>query len=67
MHTLEGVSSVVNFISAYKKSQSNQESRFLICSVFFLSKGNLFKFFFSSLKLVLVPCGAYRMSPFTSS
>ena len=34
MYTLEGVSSVANFITAY-------DSHFLICSMFFVSKGNL--------------------------
>ena len=42
MYTLEGVSSVANFITAYEESQLNRESHFLICSVFFVSKGNLF-------------------------
>ena len=42
MCTLEGVSSVANFITAYEKSQYNRDSPFLICSVFFVSKGNLF-------------------------
>ena len=41
MYTLEGVSSVANFITAYEESQ-NRDSHFLICSVFFVSKGNLF-------------------------
>ena len=41
MYKLEGLSSVANFITAYEESQSNRDSRFLICSVFFVSKGNL--------------------------
>ena len=32
MYTLEGVSSVANFISAYEGSQSNRDSHFIICS-----------------------------------
>ena len=41
---LEGVSSVTNFITAYEdeESQENRDSHFLIRSVFFVSKGNLF-------------------------
>ena len=42
MYTLEGVSSVANFITAYEVSIKNRNSHFLICSVFFVSKGNLF-------------------------
>ena len=42
MYTLEGVSSVANFITAYEESQSNRDSRFLVHCVFFVSKGNLF-------------------------
>ena len=46
MYTLEGVSSAANFITAYEESQTkqqkNRDSHFLICSVFFVSKGNLF-------------------------
>ena len=51
MYTLEGVSSVANFITAYKESQSNRDSHFLICSVFFVSKGNLFDVY-SSLEML---------------
>ena len=40
MYTLEGVSSVANFITAY------EDSHFRICSVFFVSKGNLFDVYF---------------------
>ena len=36
MYSLEGVSSVANFITAY------EESHFLVRCVFFVSKGNLF-------------------------
>ena len=46
MYTLEGVSRVANFITAYEVSQLNRGSYLLICSVFFVSKGNLFFFFF---------------------
>ena len=42
MYTLEGVSYLANFIPAYEESQLNRDSHFLICSVFFVSKGNLF-------------------------
>ena len=42
MFTLEGVSSVANFITAYEESQLSQDSCFLIRSVFFVSKGNVF-------------------------
>ena len=42
MYTLEGVRSVANFITAYEESQWNRDSNFLICSVFFVSKGYLF-------------------------
>ena len=42
MYTLEGVSSVANLITAYGESQLNRDSHFLIRSVFFVSKGNLF-------------------------
>ena len=34
MYTLEGVSSVANFITAYEVSQLNRDSHFLIRSVF---------------------------------
>ena len=32
----------------------------LFCSVFFVSKGNLFDVYFTTLQLVLVPCGGGR-------
>ena len=40
MYTLEGVNSAANFITAYKESQLNRESHFLIRSflLFFSSK-----------------------------
>ena len=44
MYTLEGVSSVAHFIAAYEESQLNRNSHFLIRSVFFVSKTNLFDF-----------------------
>ena len=47
MYTLEGVSSIANFISAYEESQWNRDSHFLIRSVFFVSKGNLFDVYFT--------------------
>ena len=42
MYTLEGVSSVANVITAYEESNLNRDSYFLICYVFFVSKGSLF-------------------------
>ena len=46
MYTLEGVNSVANFITAYEESQENRDSHFLIRSVFFVSKGNIFDVYF---------------------
>ena len=66
MYTLEGVSNVANFITAYKESQLYRNSHFLIRSVFFVSKGNLFDVYFTTLQLVLVPWGGRRTSPRTS-
>ena len=54
MYTLEGVSSVAIFITAYEESQSNRDSHFLICSVFFVSKGNLFDVYFSVVNLQIL-------------
>ena len=48
MYTLEAVSSVANFITAYKESQENRDSHFLICNVFFVSKGNLFHVYYNN-------------------
>ena len=42
MYTLEGVSNVANFITAFEESQENRNSYFLIYSVFFISNGNLY-------------------------
>ena len=53
MYTLESVNSVANFITAYEESQLNGDSHFLICSVFFVSKGNLFDVYFSNNILIL--------------
>ena len=64
MYTLEGVSSVANFITAYEVS-INQDSHFLICGVFFVSKGNLFDVYYTTLQLVLALCGGGRTSPRT--
>ena len=45
MYMLEGVSCVANFITAYKESQWNRDSRF-ICYVFFVNiNGNLLYFY----------------------
>ena len=38
----------------------------LICSVLFVSKGNLFDVYFTTLQLVLVTCGGSCTSPRTS-
>ena len=46
MYTLEGINSVANFITAYEESQYKRDSHFLICNVFFVSKGNLFGFYY---------------------
>ena len=62
MYTLEGVSSIANFITAYEESQ-NQDSHLLIWSVFFVSKGNLFDVYFTTLHQVLMSCGGYKTSP----
>ena len=59
MYTLEGESSVANLITAYEESKK-------IRSVFFVSKGNLFGVYFTTLQLVLVSCGGSRTSPNTS-
>ena len=48
-----------------KGLNKNRDSHFLICSVFFVSKGNLFDVYFTILQLVLVPCGGGRTSPRT--
>ena len=40
---------------------------FSICNVFFVSKGNRLDFYFTLLKLVLVPCGGRTMSLRTSA
>ena len=41
-YTLEGVSNVANFDTAYKECQENQDSSFLLSSLFFVSKSNIF-------------------------
>ena len=46
MYTLEDVSSVANFITAYEGFEYNRDSYFLIRSVLFVSKGNLFDVYF---------------------
>ena len=51
MYTLEGVSSVANFITAYKVS-INPRLPFSVCNVFFVSKGNLFLLYLNELKAV---------------
>ena len=52
MHTLEGVSSVANFITAYEDFQWSQDSHFLFRSVYFVSKGNLFDVYLYILSLM---------------
>ena len=47
MYTLEGVSRVANFITAYEESQQNRDTRFLISSVVFFPNGNLFDVYFN--------------------
>ena len=47
------------------KSPNKIETHLLIRSVFFVSKGNLFDVYFTTLQLVLVPCGGGRTSPRT--
>ena len=42
MYTLEGVSSVSDFITANEAPQLNRDSHFLICIVYLVSKCNLF-------------------------
>ena len=46
MYTLEDVSSVAHFITAYEESQSNRDSHFQTCNVFFVCKDNLFDIYF---------------------
>ena len=66
MNTLEGVSSVANFITAYKESQINRDSHFLICNVFFVSKDNHFDVYFDcgvvALSVSLFPFGVFDIS-----
>ena len=49
------------------KSLNKTDSYFLIRSVFFVSKSNPFDVYFTSLQLVLVPCGGVRGSSHTST
>ena len=56
MYTLEGVSSVANFIIAYEGRVSiKPRLPFLIRCVFFVSKGNRFDVYLTTLQLELVP------------
>ena len=63
MYTIEGVSSVANFITAYEESQQKRDSSVLIHSVFFVSKGNLFFYIYATdhskavVLLLAVLCG----------
>ena len=45
--------------------KSLNKTETLICSVFFVSKGNLFDVYFTTLQLVLLPCDGGRTSPRT--
>ena len=66
MYRLEGVSSVAYFLTAYEKSLNKTVTPiFLSVVVFFVSKSNLFYIYFTTLQLVLVPCGDGRPSPRT--
>ena len=49
INTLESVSSVANFITAYEESQYYRDTHFLMCAVLFVSKGNLFDVYLNSL------------------
>ena len=66
MYMLKGVSSVASFIMLMKSLNKTETPIFNIRSVFFVSKGNLFDVYFTTLQLVLVPCGGGRTSPRTS-
>ena len=46
MYSLEGVSCVANFITAYE-SFNKPRLTFYICNVFFVSNGNLLNFYFT--------------------
>ena len=65
MYTLARVSSVANFITAYEVS-IKPTLPFPNPSVFFVFKGKLFGVYFTTLQLVLEPCGDGRTSPSTS-
>ena len=55
MYTLEGVSSVANFITIYKES-IKPRLPFPICIVFFVSKGNLLDFFLFAFQTICIKC-----------
>ena len=67
MYTLEGVSDVTNFITAYENS-IKPRLPFTICNVFLISKGKLldFNFNFTALQLVIVSYDGRRSTPRTS-
>ena len=46
MYTLEGVSSVANFMTAYEETRKSRDSPFLNRRVFVVSKSNLFDVYF---------------------
>ena len=45
------------------KYSNKTETPFSIYNVFYVSIGNLFYFYFTTLQLVLVPCGGCKTSP----
>ena len=49
-----------------KSLNKKRDSHIPIRSVFFVSKGNLFDVYFTTLQLELVPCGSGGTSPLTS-
>ena len=53
-------------ITAYEESQLNRDFHFPVHSVCFVPKGNVFDVYFTTLQLMLVPCGGSRTSTRTS-
>ena len=50
MYTIEGVSSVANFITAYEESQYNRGSYFLSVMCFLFPKAIFLDFYFTTLQ-----------------
>ena len=46
-YTLEGVNSIANFTTVYEVTQYNRDSHFLIRTMVFVFRGNLFNFYYS--------------------